>query len=208
MKKRFTTQKRDMFTVETEGAVYSYFDFAANRYRFFDAELNVLEYAPRPHVPDEEPIGAEDPDFVQEAGEGFYIYSTHEVACDLDGWFGLLGLKSGSGEKLTEEKYRRIGRFYNGLCAVCAENEKWGCVDTKGKLVIPCSFREALCFNQYGVSVGDNGLIDRSGNEIPGVAFNRVDNDGADARYFVFSLLTEEQIQSIDAWRDGAEYHR
>lgn len=66
-------------------------------------------------------------------------------------------------------------------------------------MVIPCSFSEALCFNQYGVSVGDNGLIDRSGNEIPGVALNSVDSDKADERYFVFSLLTEEQLQSVDA---------
>lgn len=137
--------------------------------------------------------------FFEEIFEGFYLYTTHEVIYGADGSvYGQFGIKYRDGKKLTEEIYYQVGSFSNGLCAVSIEEGKWGCIDTKGNLVIPYHFCEPMFFNRYGVAVGNNTLIDRAGKEIPDTALNSIDNCGEEDRYFVFSLLSEEQSASID----------
>ena len=199
MKKLFTIKNSGSIWVEIEGAVYSTFSHSENKHTYFDSEGNVLEnYSRSPIQDDEESVEIADPDFFEEIGEGFYKYTTHEVTYDVDGEYGLFGIKYNNGKKLTDEKYYQVGRFCNGLCAVSVEDCKWGCIDTDGNLVIPYKFCEEMLFNRYGVAVGDNTLIDRLGNEIPDTALNSIDDCGEDDRYFVFSFLDCEQLASID----------
>lgn len=196
MKKLFTMQKDGCFRVEVEGSVYS--TFGLKKQTFYDNEGNVLvNYSCLP-IREEEPVKTDDPDFLEEIGEGFYIYTTHEVTYDVDGQYGQFGIKYNDGKKLTEEIYYQVGRFCNGLCAVSIEDGKWGCIDTNGNLVIPYNFNEEMFFNEYGVAVGNKTLIDRMGNEIPETALNSIDDYAEHDRYFEFSLLTDEQLASIN----------
>ena len=77
-------------------------------------------------------------------------------------------------------------------------NKPYGRIDTEGNLIIPYQFSEEMLFNQYGVAVGNNSLIDRTGKEIPDTALNCIDDCGSESRYFVFSFLNDEQLASID----------
>ena len=192
----FTIKDDGLFGVEIEGEVYSRFDYKKNKYIFIDCEGNAIDYS-RPPLQDEESIEITDPDFLEEIGEGFYVYTTHEVTYDVDGKYGKFGIKYINGDKLTDEVYYQIGRFCNGLCSVSEEDGHWGCINTKGELVIPYHFGEEMFFNEYGVAVGNHTLIDRQGNEIPGTAINSIDDCSEYDRYFVFSFLNEEQMASI-----------
>lgn len=196
MKKLFTIRNNGCFWVEVEGSVYS--TFSQNTHTFYDNHGNVLEDYSRPPIQSEEPIEITDSDCIEDIGDGFYIYTTHEVTYDVDGKYGLFGIKHNSGKKLTEEIYYQIGRFCNGLCAVSIEAGKWGCIDTKGNLVIPYNFDEERFFNKFGVAVGNETLIDRMGNEIPDTALNSIDDCSEYNRYFAFSLLTDAQLASVD----------
>lgn len=198
MKKMFTAKDQGLLDVEEEGSVYSFFDDQANKRTFLDANGNVLKNYTRPPIPDEEwDAESKDRDFFADIGDGFYTYTTHEVTRDMDGKYGLFGIKRNNGSKLTEEIYYQVGRFCNGLCSVRVENSKWGCIDTEGRLVIPYSFSDAMYFNAYGIAVGDHTLIDRFGGQIPDTALNCIDDCGEYNRYFVFAFLNEEQIRSI-----------
>lgn len=198
MRYLFTLKADGLFGVEKEGEVYSTFDYKKNKYIFIDCEGSVIDYS-RPLLQDEEEyIEITDPDFLEEIGEGFYIYTTHKVTYDVDGKYGQFGIKHNDGKKLTDEIYYQVGRFCNGLCAVSIEDGKWGCIDTDGNLVIPYNFNEGMFFNEYGVAVGNKTLIDRMGNEIPDTVLNSIDDCGEYDRYFVFSYLNEEQLASID----------
>ena len=64
-------------------------------------------------------------------------------------------------------------------------------------MVTPYNFNEEMFFNEYGVAVGNRTLIDRLGNEIPDTSLNSIDDCAEYDRYFVFSLLTDEQLASI-----------
>lgn len=197
MKKMFTVKENGLLQAE-ENAVYSMFNCSENKYTFFGSDGSVLENYSRTSIQNgEEVLEINDPDFFEEIGEGFYKYTTHEVSCDANGEYDLFGIKHRSGKKLTEEIYRQIGSFCNGLCAVSVEADKWGCIDTEGTLVICCDFSEQMFFNKYGVAVGNNTLIDRAGKEIPDTALNSIDDCGEYNRYYVFSLLSAEQIASI-----------
>lgn len=198
MKKMFTFKDQGLFWVEVEGSVYSAFNHAANRHTFFDRTGAVLENYSRPPIQVKDPLEINDPDFLEEVGEDFYIYTTHGVTYDADGRYGLFGLKYSNGKKLTEEIYYQVGKFCNGLCAVSVEDGKWGCIDTSGRLVIPYCFCEEMFFNKFGVAVGNSTLIDRSGNELPDTVLNCIDDCGEDNRYFVFSLLDEDRLESIN----------
>ena len=187
-----------MFWVEKEGAVYSIFSRTMNQHIFVDYNGKTTDYSFPPIQDDHEPVKINDPDFLEEIGEGFYIYTTHEVTYDVDGKYGQFGIKHISGEKLTEEIYYQVGTFCNGLCSVSEKDGQWGCINTKGELVIPYKFSEEMAFNEYGVAVGNFTLIDRKGNEIPDTALNSVDDCGEHDRYFTFSYLNEEQLASID----------
>ena len=199
MKNMFTVKHRGLFWAEEEGAVYSEFIHAENKHTFYDSNGNILENYSRPSIKETgEAVQITDPDFFEEIGEGFYKYTTHDVTYDIDGEYGLFGIKYNNGKKLTEEIYNQVGRFCNGLCAVSVGDDKWGCIDTTGKLVIPYHFCNEIYFNQYGVAAGNHTLIDRLGNEIPDTRFNCIDDCGEDNRYFVFSRLTDQQLASID----------
>lgn len=196
MRKLFTMKDNGCFWVEAEGSVYS--TFTLKKHTFYDNQGNVLKDYSRPPIQDEEPVEINTPDFLDEIGEGFYIYTTHKVTYDIDGKYGQFGIKYNDGKKLTEEIYYQVGRFCNGLCPVSIEDGKWGCIDTNGNLIIPYIFDEKMFFNEYGVAVGNNTLINRMGNEIPDTAHNSIDDCGEYNRYFVFSFLNDEQLASID----------
>ncbi len=167
MRNLFTLKINDSFRVEKEGEVYSIFSHKMNKHTFIDYNGKVIDYSRPPLQDDEEPIEINDPDFIEEIGEGFYVYTTHEVIYDVDGKIGRFGIKYLNGEKLTEEIYYQVGKFCNGLCSVSEKDSYWGCINTKGELVIPYHFGEELFFNEYGVAVGNHSLIDRLGKEIP-----------------------------------------
>lgn len=199
MKKLFSIQSNSLIFAEKEGSVYGIFNDTLHKYIFVDSNGNTIDNYTQPSCEDfdcEKKI--DDPHFIRDLGQGFYSYSTYEVEYDPDGEYGLLGIKHNNGEKLTEEIYYQIGSFSNGLCAVSTQIFKWGCINTSGDLVIPFNLREEFTFNKYGVAVGSNALIDTSGCEIPNTSLNSVDNCGESDRYFVFSLLSEEQLRSID----------
>lgn len=198
MKKLFTIKDAHCLWVESEGSVYSTFDFERNEHTFFNSDGGVLEDYSRPPIENEDSVKINDHDFVDEIGEGFYVYTTHEVIYDVDGPYGLFGIRHINGTQLTDEIYYQVGYFCNGLCAVSIEEDKWGCIDTEGNLIIPYQFSEEMFFNQYGVAVGNNSLIDKTGKEIPDTALNCIDECGAESRYFVFSFLNDEQLASID----------
>lgn len=197
MRNLFTLKDDGSFWVEKEGEVYSIFSRKKNKHTFIDFAGNIIDYSRPLLQDDEETIEINDPDFLEEIGEGFYVYTTHEVIYDVDGKIGQFGIKHNDGKKLTEEIYYQVGRFCNGLCAVSIEGGKWGCIDTDGNLIIPYNFDEEMFFNEYGVAVGNKTLIDRMGNEIPDTALNSIDDCGEHDRYFVFSYLNEEQLASI-----------
>ena len=198
MKKLFTLKDDGSFWVEREGEVYSIFNRVANKHTFMDCDGNIIDYSRPPLLQDEESIEITDPDFLEEIGEGFYVYTTHEVTYDVDGKFGKFGIKYINGEKLTDEIYYQVGRFYNGLCSVSEKEDFWGCINTNGELVIPYHFGDEMVFNKYGVAADYHTLIDRQGNELPDTALNFIDECGEYDRYFVFSYLNDEQLAYCD----------
>ena len=198
MKKLFTLKNDISFRVEVEGEVYSTFDNKNNKHIFIDCEGNVTDYSRPPLQDKNETVNITDPDFLEEIGEGFYVYTTHEVTYDPDGKYGRFGIKYTNGEKLTDEIYYQVGRFCNGLCSVSKKDGYWGCINTKGEVVIPYHLGEEMFFNEYGVAVGNFSLIDRMGNEIPDTALNSIGYCGEHERYFVFSFLNKEQMASVN----------
>lgn len=56
---------------------------------------------------------------------------------------------------------------------------------------------DKLQYNKYGVACADGYLADSDGNEIPGTKLNCEDSCHATDRYFTYTLLTEEQNESI-----------
>ena len=134
----------------------------------------------------------DDPTQFSEPVNGFYVYTTHECHYDPDGAYGCFGVKRVNGEKLTEECFYQVGAFSNGLCPVCLEDEKWGCINEKGTLVIPYQFAEAPIFNKYGVACGDKSLIDIEGHPIPGTELNYFGGLFEDQRYVEIALWSDE----------------
>ena len=53
----------------------------------------------------------------------------------------LYGLVSRSGVWAAEPQWNEVRPYSEGLAAVC-QDEKWGYIDTAGKIVIPCAYRE------------------------------------------------------------------
>lgn len=132
--------------------------------------------------------------------DGFYGYTTHGVDYHPDGMDGRFGVKAKDGTKITEEIFAEVDEcFRHGLLSVRNFENMWGCIDEKGKLVIPYKFYEHLRFNQYGVAVGDNALIDRQGNKIPGTALNLENYCDISYRYFTIALLSDAQSEAISA---------
>ena len=202
MKKLFTVTERLSIFVAEEGRVYELCDWETAERRYCDAAGRLLlNYQP---AEDEESIydnqRTEDKTQVTPMIDGFYGYSTHKVTYHPDGMDGLFGVKAKDGTKITEEIFAEVDEcFTYGLLSVRNAEKLWGSIDEKGNLVIPYKFHEPLRFNQYGVAVGDNTLVDREGNKIPGTELNYEEHCAVSYRYFTTALLSEVQCESIAA---------
>ena len=201
MKKMFTVSDGRSVFVEEEGRVYELVDWDKEEWSFCDAAGQPL--------PDYQPAECEESIFDEQYTDdktqitpmidGFYGYTTHAYKeypwGNVDGYFGI---KAEDGTKITEEIFAEVDECFKfGLLSVRNRDNKWGCIDEKGNLVIPYQFCEPLRFNQYGVAVGDGTLVDRKGAEIPGTALNLEDYCNMSVRYYTIALLSDEQQKSI-----------
>ena len=202
MKKLFTISGgRSVFVIE-EGKVYEIADQEKGKWTFCDASGR--------EIPDHQWEGCDesirdeqytgDETQVTPMIDGFYGYSSGEVVYHPDGMDGRFGIKAKDGTKITEEIFAEVDECFRfGLLSVRNSENLWGCVDENGSLVIPYKFGDHIRFNQYGVAVGDNTLIDRLGNEIPGTDLNLEDYCDMSYRYFTIALISDAQSESIDA---------
>ncbi len=123
-----------------------------------------------------------------------YVFTTHEVIHDPDGDHGYFGIKDTNGNIVASEQFESVSVFRNGLCAVQnREDHKWGFIDRNGTLVIDFQYYNESDFNQYGVAVGNDHLIDRSGNDITGTELNGILEACYDSRYYIICLDTSEE---------------
>ena len=202
MKKLFTISKGGMPIVREDDEGYVFIAFGKDKKIFFDADGQRLQNHQREEwdesIYDEQ--YTDDKTQITPLIDGFYGYSTHKVNYYPGGMDGLFGIKAKDGSKITEEIFAEVDEcFRYGLLSVRNAEKLWGCIDEKGKLVIPYKFSDHLRFNQYGVAVGDNTLVDRWGNEIAGTDLNLVDCCDMAYRYFTIALINEEQSKSIAA---------
>ena len=202
MKKLFTiSDGRSVFAIE-EGKVYEIADWDKDKYTYCNANGQPIPDYQREEceksIYDEQ--YTDDKTQVTPMIDGFYGYSSCEVVYHPDGMDGCFGVKAKDGTKITEQIFAEVDEcFQYGLLSVRNSENLWGCIDEKGSLVIPHKFCDRVRFNQYGVAVGDNTLIDRQGNEIPGTNHNLEEHCYISYRYFTIALLNDEQCASIDA---------
>lgn len=201
MKKLFTISAGRAMLVREEGKVYGLRDWENGEWAFCEAEgQRIPDYLPQEQKDIDDDQYTDDKEQVTPMIDGFYGYSTHEVTYYPGGMDGLFGIKAKGGEKITEEIFAEVDEsFRYGLLSVRNVDDLWGCIDEKGNLVIPYKYSDRLRFNQYGVAVGNNTLIDRQGDEIPGTKLDLEDYCDISYRYFTIGLLTEEQSNSISA---------
>ena len=202
MKKLFSISNGRAVFAREEGKVYELVDWQKTKQTYCDAAGQPLaDYRQIEHdesASDEQHTA--DKTQVTPMIGGFYGYSSHEVTYHPDGMDGRFGIKAKDGTKITEEIFAEVDEcFRHGLLSVRNPEDLWGCIDEKGNLVIPYRFSDRLRFNQYGVAVGDHTLIDRQGAEIPGTALNLEEYCDISCRYFTIALLSEAQIESINA---------
>ena len=198
MKPLFSENKRSIIIHREEEDVYCIWLTNEEKWYYCDAAGQSLpQYEPKEVEASDDGTYTDDPTQVTPLQEGFYGYSTHEVIYHPDGMDGLFGIKRRDGTKVTEEIFAELTYFSNGLCPVRNKEDKWGCVDTSGTLVLPYRFSAPPQFNPYGVAVGDHSLIDREGREIPDTALNLIDSCLDTERYFCFGLISEEQMASV-----------
>ena len=208
MKKLFTTQGRFIITANEKEKKIRLWNLDTEQSTVIDYDGNPLN-CPFYEDTDSENndcIYTDDPAQFEGSSEGFYAYTTKEYTLDPDGAYGSFGIKRVTGEKLTEEIYYKVNYFSNGLCAVCNEDGKWGCINTNGELVIPFQFSDAPVFNRYGVACGDDCLIDMQGKPIEGTKLNFIGGNDYYQRFFATALWSEEICQMIDqcGHADGA----
>ena len=197
MKELFTVNSHGMMLVNEKKHLYRLYDLNSKKISILDYEGNPTdEPFHNPEELKEEPgIEIDDPDLFDGLANGFYSYTTHKYHCDPDGVYGCFGIKKVNGEKLTEECFYQVGDFSNGLCSVCLEADKWGCINEEGVLVIPYQFAEAPIFNKYGVACGDRSLIDMKGHPIPETELN----------YFGGILFEKQRYFEIALWPDDVD---
>ncbi len=149
-------------------------------------------------LPPEKERNVTDPDFFDDIADGYYIYTTQTYDWDMDGRYGKFGIKDENGAIIVEEQYSDIyPSFAFGLCPVKNKDDKWGCVNKQGELVIPCSFYEPLLFSKYGIAEGEQGFVDVSGNYLEGIKYDCIDSYDEYDRYIKTAVLTPEQAESI-----------
>ncbi len=199
MKKLFTISDGRSVFIKEEGKVYEFVDWEKEEWTFCDADgQRIPDYQPMVQKDIDEDQYTGDKDQVTPMIDGLYGYSTHKITYHLDGMDGLFGIKAKDGTKITEEIFAEVDEcFRYGLLSVRNAENLWGCIDEKGNLVIPHKFSDHLRFNQYGVAVGDNTLVDRQGNEIPETKLDLEEHCDISYRYFTTALLTKEQSDSI-----------
>lgn len=200
MKKLFTISDGRSVLVEEEGKVYALVDWDKEEWTYCDASGRPLpDYQP-PERGESIYDGqnTEDKTRITSIINGFYGYSTHKVTYFPGGMDGLFGIKAEDGRKVTGEIFRELTHYSFGLCPVRNAKEKWGCVDETGSLVLPYIYSEPPQFNRYGVAVGDNTLIDRNGEPIPGTELDLIEWCDWEERYYCFGMLSESQKESID----------
>ena len=207
MKKLFTISDGRSVSAREEGKVYELVDWKKEEWMFCDAagqQLPDYQWEECDECScDEQYTG--DKTQVTPMIDGFYGYSSCEVVYHPDGMAGCFGVKAKTGTKITEEIFAEIDAcFRYGLLSVRNSENLWGCIDEKGNLVIPYKFGDHLRFNQYGVAVGDNTLVDRLGNEIPGTDLNLENYCDISCRYFTIALISDAQSESIDACGSAA----
>ena len=202
MKKLFTISAgRSVFAME-EGKVYELVDWKKEERIFCNAVGQQLLDYQRDECDESiyDDQYTDDKTQVTPMIDGFYSYSTHKITYHSDGMDGLFGIKAKDGRKITEEIFAEVDEcFRYGLLSVRNSENLWGCIDEKGNLVIPYKFGDRLRFNKYGVAVGDNTLVDRQGNEIPGTVLNLEDYCDMSYRYFTIARISDAQSESIDA---------
>lgn len=201
MKKLFSISDNISLFVEEEGKVYELCDWEKEKYTFCDAAGQPLPDYQRAEreesIYDEQ--YTEDKTQVTPMIDGFYGYSTHKITYYPDGMDGCFGIKTTDGIKITEEIFAEVDEHFRyGLLPVRNAENLWGCIDEKGNLVIPYKFSNPLRFNQYGVAVGNDTLIDRQGNEIPGTNLNLNEYCDISYRYYTIALLTKAQCEAIE----------
>ena len=66
--------------------------------------------------------------------------------------------------------YSRMTEICNGYATMEDSNGKWGAIDAKGKIVIPCQYDRWFSFNEKGIAEvekdGKKFKIDINGNVI------------------------------------------
>ncbi|MBQ6266261.1 MAG: WG repeat-containing protein [Clostridia bacterium] len=149
----------------------------------------------KPEEPDENESG--DPCQIGDMINGFYAFTTHEFSEDADGRYGLFGVKDASGAVIADEQFRDVECFRCGLCPVKNAEERWGCIDENGTLIIPFRYSDPPRFNLYGLAVGDDGLIDKTGARLAGITFDCADFFDEDDRYIITNRFTKEQSDAI-----------
>lgn len=197
MKELFTINSHGIMSANEKKHLYHLSDFNSKKSSILDSAGNPTnESFHDPEELEKEPkIEIDDPDLFDNPVNGFYIYTTHEYYNDPDGVYGCFGIKKANGEKLTEECFCQVGYFSNGLCPVCLEDGKWGCINEKAELIIPYHFFEAPIFNKYGVACGNNSLIDMKGQPLPETELN----------YFGGILFEKQRYYEIALWPDDID---
>lgn len=185
-----------------EGELFEEYNHSKKHWEYYDAQgQRLLNYRRRRGKCPIDFQYTDDKTQITPMINGFYGYTTQAVTYGVDGMDGWFGIKRADGTKITEEVFAELTHFSGGLCPVRNKEEKWGCVDEMGTLVLPYQYCEAPQFNHYGVAVGDDSLIDRKGTPLPDTELNSITSCYDEDRYYAFSLLNAEQNSSI--WRCG-----
>ena len=200
MKKLFVTDK--WYITEVTGSqVFGCFDQPHNRWHYLNSLGEEIEYKLEGGVNDDELTPAayfNDPQASEYIGEGFYTFTSHPIEYDMDGEYGVFGIKNSEGNVVVDEQFYEVDTFWHGLCSVRMIDSDWGCIDTSGKPVIPFSYDQPVKFNQYGVSEGNSNLIGRDCKPIEGTALNYIEPYEKNDRYFLIGNFSEEQCAAID----------
>ena len=66
--------------------------------------------------------------------------------------------------------YPDMRGLWNGYATMKDHNDKWGAIDAKGNVVIPCQYDSLVDFNKKGIAEvkkdGEEFLIDTKGNRV------------------------------------------
>tara|TARA_R110002033_G_scaffold37974_1_gene77155 strand:- start:5662 stop:7608 length:1947 start_codon:yes stop_codon:yes gene_type:complete len=93
--------------------------------------------------------------------------------------FIISGYVNESKELVIPIIYQRAYSFEHGIAIVQNMDSKWGCINTKGEIVIPFEYDDmGLCYRGL-LKVTKNslkGIVNREGNIIAAIKYNEIDN--------------------------------